>query len=387
MSFTDTCDAWRSLAIPIVFSPVKYDDKLLVDGGMVNNFPTDICRDMGADIIIGVELVKGFKVDSKEINSLPGMLSQLMSIVTSGHNADNRQICDVYIRPDVSGYGTMSFDAASIDSLVARGYNEATKYHDALALVKAAVDINGPVSKTLQAPPAKYLDDGPVKLSSVAYQNADKNMVRWLNRKWGIDTNTTRTSEDLHKTITRMMGTGYFEAVTYTLEDTGDDTYRLNVQSEEAEPHRFDLGVRADTEEAVAIGFRVGFNDNKVSGPKVAFAGRLSYNPRFEAKASLAIRSLFDLNLYYGYKLYHIRSYDGPRAFSYSTGSNNLVKLYISQFYSRNISPSLGVEYQRSKMGMFINIKEASKYAGTIDSLSRNAAVFGRLAFDNLGCD
>lgn len=372
-----------SMAIPIVFSPVKYDNKLLVDGGMVNNFPTDICRDMGADIIIGVELVKGFKVDSKEINSLPGMLSQLMSIVTSGHNADNRQICDVYIRPDVSGYGTMSFDAASIDSLVARGYNEATKYHDALALVKAAVDVNGPVSKTLQAPPAKYLDDGSVRLSSVVYQNADKNMVRWLNRKWGIETNATLTSNELHKSITRMMGTGFFEAVTYTLEDNGDNSYRLNVQSEEAEPHRLDLGLRADTEEAVAIGFRVGFNDNKVSGPKVAFAGRLSYNPLFEAKASLAIRSLFDLNLYYRYNMYHIRSFDGPLAFSFSNGSNNIVKLYISQFYSRNISPSLGVEYQRSKMGMFININEAAKYAGTIDSLSRNAAVFGRLAFDN----
>ena len=371
-----------SMAIPVVFSPVEYEDKLLVDGGMVNNFPTDVCREMGADIIIGVELVKGFKVDSKEINSLPGMLSQLMSIVTSGHNADNRQICDVYIRPDVSGYGTMSFDAESIDSLVARGYNEAAKNHDALALVKTAVEVNGPVSKTLQGPPAKYLNDGPVRLSSVTYEDADQDMKQWLNRKWGIDLNTDLTSKDLHKSITRMIGTGFFKTVTYALEDNVDGSYRLDVQSEEAEPHRLDLGIRADSEEAVAIGFRVGFNDNKASGPKAAFAGRLSYNPRFEAKGSISIPSLFDLNLYYKYDMSHIRSFDGHDVVSYTKYVDNTVKLYISQFYSRNIAPSIGVEYQQARMDPYISVQEAAQYVGVIDSLSRNAAVFGRLVFD-----
>ena len=47
-----------SMAIPIIFAPMEYNNMLLVDGGMVNNFPTDICREMGADIIIGVELSK-----------------------------------------------------------------------------------------------------------------------------------------------------------------------------------------------------------------------------------------------------------------------------------------------------------------------------------------
>lgn len=372
-----------SMAIPVVFSPVSYDNKLLVDGGMVNNFPTDVCRDMGADVIIGVELDKGFKVDSKEINSLPGMLSQLMSIVTSGHNADNRQICDVYIRPDVSGYGTLSFDAASIDSLVARGYKEATKYHDVLALVKAAVDINGPVSKTLQGPPAKHLDDGQIRLSSVIYKDTDKSMAQWLNRKWGIKKDKSLSSEDLHRNITKMKGTGFFESVTYTLKDDGNGSYKFIVQSEDAEPHRLDLGLRADTEEAVALGFRVGFNDNKASGFKAAFAGRLSYNPRFEARASLATPSVFDINLFYGYAMSHLRSFDGPRVVSFSTLVDNTVKLYISQFYSRYFAPSVGVELRQSKMDSFIAARDAAQYDGKLDSLSRNASVFGRLVFDN----
>lgn len=372
-----------SMAIPIVFSPVKYDGKLLVDGGLSNNFPVDVCRDMGADIIIGVELVKGFKVDSKEINSLPGMLSQLMSIVTSGHNAENRQICDVYIRPDVSGYGVMSFDAASIDSLVVRGYNEAEKFHEALALVKAAVDVNGPVTTTLQSSPAKYLNDSLVRLSSVVYEDTDKNMSRWLNRKWGIGLDTNLTAEEIHKSITRMKGTGFFKTVTYTLEEDGDDSYLLNVQSENEEPHRLDLGIRADTEEAVAVGIRVGFNENKAAGPKASIKGRLSYNPRFEANASISMPSVFDVNLSYAYNLYHLRSFDGPRTVSFSSVETNSAKFYISQFYSRNIAPSIGVEYQQTLMNSFLSIIDAAQYMGEIDSLSRNAGVFGRLVFDN----
>lgn len=371
-----------SMAIPIVFSPVEYGDKLLVDGGMVNNFPTDICREMGADIIIGVELVKGFKVNRQEIKSLPGMLSQLMSIVTSGHNSDNRQICDVYIRPDVSGYGTMSFDAASIDSLVARGYNEAVKYHDILTLVKTAVDINGPVSKTLQAPPAKYLNNSKIRFSSVVNNHIDGNMEKWLDRKWGIRKNTDLTPKEFHRSITRMMGTGFFDAVTYNIsnDEENEGSYKLTINSDDAEPHRIDLGIRGDSEEAVAIGVRVGFNENNVSGFKASVTGKLSYNPRLEAKAALALQSLFNLNLQYRFNLSHIRSFDNNQSFYYLRETDNMFRFFISQFYSRNLAPSIGVEYHQLKMEPFVNLMTA----GLADSLSRNAAIFGQLVYDNL---
>lgn len=375
-----------SMAIPIIFSPVEYENKLLVDGGMVNNFPTDICRDMGADIIIGVELSKGFKVDSKEINSLPGMLDQLMSIFTSGHNAENRKLCNIYIRPDVTGYGTMSFSAASIDSLVLRGYHEAKKYHEELALVKTAVDIHGPVSKTLRNTPAKYLNDSTIRLSSVVSNNPDTKMVKWINRKWGIKTNTDLKPEEFHKHITRMVGTGYFDSVTYDVkEDAGNaGSYNLSIYNEDAEPHSLDLGIRADTEEAVAVGIRVGFNENKFSGFKASLAGRLSYNPRFEANAVLALQSLFNLNLQYRFNMSHPRTLDGPKTISYSRITGNLFKFYISEFHSRMVSPAIGVEYHRVKMDQFIDATVADRYSGITDSLSRNAAVFGQLVFDNL---
>ena len=368
-----------SMAIPIVFAPVKYEDKLLVDGGMVNNFPTDVCREMGADIIIGVELVKGFKAEKDEINSLPGMLKQLMAIVTSGHNAANRQLCDIYIRPDVSGYGTMSFDSSSIDSLVARGYHEAEKYRKQLAMVKMAVDINGPVSKTLQAPPAKYLNNDTISFSSIENAHHDERTIQWLNRKWGIKENTPLSPDEFHGSISRMMGTGFFDSVSYTMEDDGTGSYKLRIDARDAEPHRFDLGIYGDTEEAVAIGFRFGLNENKVSGFKASIDGRLAYNPKFNVNAVLALQSIFDINLNYSFGVHHSRTLDGHDMIAYNKLMSNRVRLYISQYYSRYLSPAIGVEYER------LDYNELSpRFPVQLDSLSRNASLFGRLVYDNL---
>ena len=56
-----------SMAIPGVFSPVTIGDKVLVDGGLVNNFPADVLKEMGADIIIGVEVTNEKKITQRQI--------------------------------------------------------------------------------------------------------------------------------------------------------------------------------------------------------------------------------------------------------------------------------------------------------------------------------
>ena len=111
-----------SMAIPGVFSPVKIGDKVLVDGGLVNNFPADVLRDMGADIIIGIEVTSNKEVSSEDLNSLPQVFSRLLTNSTSAKRVENRALCDVHIVPDISGYGMLSFNSEAIDDLVNRGY-------------------------------------------------------------------------------------------------------------------------------------------------------------------------------------------------------------------------------------------------------------------------
>ena len=93
-----------SMAIPGVFSPVMMGDKVLVDGGLVNNFPADVLREMGADIIIGVEVTSTKDITANDLKSLPQVFARLVTNSTSAKRKANREMCAVHIIPAVSGF-------------------------------------------------------------------------------------------------------------------------------------------------------------------------------------------------------------------------------------------------------------------------------------------
>lgn len=68
-----------SMAIPGVFTPVRLGDKILVDGGMKNNFPTNIARAMGADVIIGVDVQNDLRT-ADELNNLSEIFNQIINL-------------------------------------------------------------------------------------------------------------------------------------------------------------------------------------------------------------------------------------------------------------------------------------------------------------------
>ena len=372
-----------SMAIPIVFAPTEYNKMLLVDGGMVNNFPTDVCREMGADIIIGVELAKGFKVDRAQVESMPGMLSQLMAIVTSGHNAENRKLCDSYIRPDVSGYGTMSFDAESIDSLVNRGYAEAMKCKDDLLVIKEKIETNGPVPKKLHAPKAIPIDQiDSIVLSDVTFNGISEYDAKWMSKKWQLGTDKTVTAEEIRTNISRYMGTGCYEKISYNTIADPDSSgrYRLDLYFEEKEPHRLSVGLRGDTEEAVALGIKLGLNENKLSGFSAYAGGVLSYFPFLQARLTYAFQGIVDVNLSYDFRRSKYHSIFDEDNFRSVTGIDrrHRVRLSLSEYNSRFIHVEGGAEYERYS---YNPIMEGEKFE--VDSINRNAGLFLNFTFDN----
>lgn len=93
-------DAVRaSMSIPGVFVPVERDERLLVDGALVNRVPADLCRHMGADVVIAVDV--GFAPLRTNIRNLPDVIVQTIDIVS--RQASSRQTidADVLITPDL----------------------------------------------------------------------------------------------------------------------------------------------------------------------------------------------------------------------------------------------------------------------------------------------
>ena len=97
------------MAIPTAFTSLDVDTTLLVDGGIVNNFPVELLREMGADIVIGVNVSSSGFENAQEINSIPGILMQMAMINSLDRLPAQIEDCNIYIQPELTGYSTASF--------------------------------------------------------------------------------------------------------------------------------------------------------------------------------------------------------------------------------------------------------------------------------------
>ena len=124
-----------SMSIPGFFTPIRMGDKLLVDGGLRNNYPADIARSMGADYIIG-STVQGESKTADELNSSSAIIGQIIDVNCRHKYDENIAITNIPIHVNVDGYGAASFNQAAIDTLIRRGEEAAMAHWDELMALK-----------------------------------------------------------------------------------------------------------------------------------------------------------------------------------------------------------------------------------------------------------
>ncbi len=381
-----------SMAIPGLFSPVTIGDKVLVDGGLVNNFPADVLREMGADIIIGVEVTSTKDITTNDIKSLPQVFGRLVTNSTSAKRIDNRKMCDVHIIPDISGFGMLSFTPEAIDTLVGRGYKRASDFHDQLLSIKKAVDASAghPVSKTLRAPHAKNLATDAVLIQSIKFDNASPKDSRWLLRKGGLEAGNRYMQDDVENAMKVYRGTGCFDEITYRIMESDStqwnnqlsDAYDLNVDMKPAKPHVFGLGVRYDTEEGAALLLSVGLNEKKFNGSKLNLSAKLSYNPKISLKYTYSRSSLANFNVTADYRDEHFRTRGYLDKYINLHYLQMKASASISEFHLLNFSTNVGASF------IYTTYDKSSFEASTFDEYyfkdNTLLAPFFRMQYDNL---
>ncbi len=132
-----------SMAIPGAFKPVRVNGMLLVDGGVMNNLPVDVVRDMGADIVIAVDLqqkkheTRDFSL--KESFGIGGLLDWLVSRPDWKKYNDNCEDADIYINPNLDGYDAASFNKKDITRMLEIGTDAGNAFREDLERVKKKV--------------------------------------------------------------------------------------------------------------------------------------------------------------------------------------------------------------------------------------------------------
>ena len=140
----DMAQAMRaSMAIPTVLRSVKLDSMKLIDGGVLNNLPVDVAREMGADIIIAVDLQQHQHDDKEEIdNPFLNVITKIPVVDWLLHRPDwknynaNRKNADLIINPDLDGYKVSSFEQEKIIKMIDIGKKTAKRKKKDLKKIK-----------------------------------------------------------------------------------------------------------------------------------------------------------------------------------------------------------------------------------------------------------
>lgn len=107
-----------SCAVPGYFKPVVWEDKLLVDGGLVNTVPVDVCVEMGADYVIAVD-VNETRGTGTESNKFTSVLSSTIGIMLRKNAVSHLPLADYCIFPNLKDFKSTKLEA--VDEMIYEG--------------------------------------------------------------------------------------------------------------------------------------------------------------------------------------------------------------------------------------------------------------------------
>ncbi len=291
-----------SMAIPSIFTPVNIDGRLLVDGGLILNFPVSVARDMGADVIIGVDV--GTPLHKKgETLTIPGIIDQITSFRGSESTAKQRNLCNILITPELDEFSSSDFNKTA--ELIAKGEKAALFHSKELTLLADSQNrFSEPVKKNLtdNVPDNEHIKK--IYISRLKVEGLKKVSRQLLDNNLQIKIPSYITTDDIEKAIARTMGSKFFKSVTYRL-DREEENNILIIQVEETAVDFLNAGLRYDSDLKAAILINTEFKNVAGEGSRVDFEAILGDNPAF--RSSYLSGTGWPIGAGYGAKLWYER--------------------------------------------------------------------------------
>jgi NTE family protein len=208
-------DAIRaSFSVPSIFTPLKIDTMLLLDGGLIRNFAASEARNMGADIVIGSYV--GFKAYKEEdLQSVSGIMKQIALFRSLEDFNSEKKLVNVLIKPNIDEISIARFD--NVDSLVQRGYKAALPYK--VYFRKLADSLN---SIGLQKPIAKILDKQDYTFNKIEIKGNKNYSDFQILGVLDIEPENKVDKYVLSNKIDLLYGKGWFDKVKYRIVPRND---------------------------------------------------------------------------------------------------------------------------------------------------------------------
>jgi NTE family protein len=199
-----------SSSLPSIFSPVEIDGNLIVDGGVINNYPIEEVRKMGADVVIGIDVQIGL-LNKEELRSASKIFFQITNFQMIEKMKVNTNLTEVYIKPEVKEYGVVSFEKAT--EIIKKGEDATFAVYEKIDLL---VDKSNPYHKPKLKIESDSLSIVDIKVNLMENFSRDY-VIGKLNFKPG----SKISFNDLEAGINNLNATQNFSAVHYYFEKKG----------------------------------------------------------------------------------------------------------------------------------------------------------------------
>ncbi len=209
-----------SMSVPGVFDPVVWDDYLLVDGGLVNNVPLDVVRDMGADIVIAVDVGTGL-APREDLNNMLSVMGQLTGFLTTRNVARNLATLtptDILIQPPLgdkvtSGSFVKSAVGIEIGYAAAQQVSESLKH---LAVSEEEYAAYRARKQTCLSPPER--------IDFVRLENRSRFADEVIMKRVTVAEGDRLDYDALDQTVSDIYALGFLELARYELVEEDNET-------------------------------------------------------------------------------------------------------------------------------------------------------------------
>ncbi|MGB5382958.1 MAG: patatin-like phospholipase family protein [Lutimonas sp.] len=236
-----------SMSIPGIFMPVDYENTILVDGGVLNNFPTDIAKSMGADIIIGSDVGGGMK-PKEELDNIGTLVFQTGMLSSNLKNPGNRALCDILIDhvPHLT-YETGDFA-------------KATKIYEEGKIATAErmaqfVDLANKLKRFDQRKVGLPDVKDDFYIEEIKYKGVSEQNMGLVTSRADFKEKKNYSTETIIEGVDKMIGTNLFDRVGFSIEKDKKDYLRLEIDAVEQSRHQVKGSLHYDTFSGIGLIF------------------------------------------------------------------------------------------------------------------------------------
>ncbi len=271
-------DALRAtMSIPGVFSPVKSNGTLYADGGLLDNLPTDVVKQMGADVVIGVHLGTA-PVTPQNLTSLFQVAGASTTVMIAANELRGIERADILVTVDVTGYGTLDFSRTA--KIVPLGVEAAEKRATVLTPLRASDD---EWNRHVAARQARIVKTAPTP-AFIDVTGTSPTISKDIQKEMAPFTGKPLDMTAIGPALTQQVGIGRLNSLSYGLVDRDSQTgLQLNADEKDYSPPWLKPAISID-----------GSNPDNV---QFTFGGRLTFldlgGYRSELRADFLVGSAY----------------------------------------------------------------------------------------------